>query len=35
MSKLREAGYAEPFTSVEEGVRDYVDRFLTQADPYR
>lgn len=27
MAKLREAGYTEPFTSLEEGVREYV-RFL-------
>ena len=28
MAKLRRAGYSEPFTSLEEGVKDYVD-FLT------
>lgn len=28
MAKLRGAGYSEPFTSLEEGVKDYVD-FLT------
>jgi ADP-L-glycero-D-manno-heptose 6-epimerase len=35
MAKLREAGYTEPFASVEDGVRDYVERFLTKDDPYR
>jgi ADP-L-glycero-D-manno-heptose 6-epimerase len=35
MAKLRDAGYAEPFASVEEGVRDYVDRVLTKGNPYR
>ena len=28
-------GYREPFASLEEGVSDYVRRFLSQADPYR
>ena len=35
MGRLRAAGYAAPFTSLEEGVGDYVRRFLGQADPYR
>ncbi|MDH3271837.1 MAG: ADP-glyceromanno-heptose 6-epimerase [Gemmatimonadota bacterium] len=35
MTKLRGAGYDRPFTSVEEGVADYVGRFLSQDDPYR
>ena len=29
MEKLRKAGYHEPFTSLEDGVRDYVDFLLT------
>ena len=29
MSKLRAAGYREPFTSLEDGVRDYVEHYLT------
>jgi ADP-L-glycero-D-manno-heptose 6-epimerase len=35
MTKLRGAGYSTPFHSLEEGVRDYVRRFLAMADPYR
>jgi len=33
MQKLRDAGYDRAFTSVEEGVKDYV-AYLQQADPY-
>ncbi|MFT4678531.1 MAG: ADP-L-glycero-D-manno-heptose 6-epimerase [Flavobacteriales bacterium] len=29
MSKLREAGYTQPFTSLEDGVKDYVQNYLT------
>jgi len=29
------AGYPHSFTSLEEGVKDYVQRFLMQDDPYR
>ena len=35
MERLREAGYERPFATVEEGVRDYVERFLATDDPYR
>jgi ADP-L-glycero-D-manno-heptose 6-epimerase len=35
MERLRALGYTRPFMSVEEGVRDYVQRFLSQPDPYR
>lgn len=35
MSRLRAAGYEAPFTSLEEGVRDYVVRFLAGDDRYR
>jgi len=35
MERLRRAGYARPFTSLEEGVRDYVQRYLSQPDRYR
>jgi ADP-L-glycero-D-manno-heptose 6-epimerase len=35
MERLREAGYTQPFTSLEDGVRDYVERYLSQSDPYR
>lgn len=34
MQRLREAGYKEPFTSLEEGVKDYVQRFLMKDDQY-
>jgi ADP-L-glycero-D-manno-heptose 6-epimerase len=34
MERLRAAGYRRPFTSLEEGVRDYVQRYLSQPDPY-
>lgn len=32
--KLREAGYTKPFYTLEEGVKDYVQHYLMQADPY-
>jgi ADP-L-glycero-D-manno-heptose 6-epimerase len=35
MGKLREAGYSEAFASVEEGVADYVGRFLSSPEAYR
>ncbi len=35
MSRLRQAGYDKPFTSLEDGIGDYARRFLSQADPYR
>ena len=35
MTALRAAGYAAPFRSVEDGVRDYVQRYLAADDPYR
>jgi hypothetical protein len=28
MHKLREAGYLEPFSSLEEGINDYVKNYL-------
>jgi ADP-L-glycero-D-manno-heptose 6-epimerase len=34
MAKLRKAGYSAPFTSLEDGVKDYVQNYLMQADPY-
>ncbi|HYC10418.1 MAG TPA: ADP-glyceromanno-heptose 6-epimerase [Steroidobacteraceae bacterium] len=33
--RLRSAGYSESFTSLEDGVRDYVQHYLSQPDPYR
>jgi ADP-L-glycero-D-manno-heptose 6-epimerase len=35
MARLRRAGYTRPFTSLAEGVGDYVGRYLSQADRYR
>jgi ADP-L-glycero-D-manno-heptose 6-epimerase len=34
MERLRQAGYTQPFTSLEEGVADYVQRYLSRPDPY-
>jgi ADP-L-glycero-D-manno-heptose 6-epimerase len=35
MERLRAVGYSAPFTSLEDGISDYVGRFLSQPDPYR
>jgi len=35
MERLRAAGYNRPFTSLEDGVADYVRNFLGKDDPYR
>jgi ADP-L-glycero-D-manno-heptose 6-epimerase len=35
MDRLREAGYDRPFTSLEDGIRRYVEGYLAQPDPYR
>ncbi len=35
MQRLRAAGYTGAFTPLEEGVREYVQRYLSQPDPYR
>ena len=35
MEKLRAAGYMTPFTSLEDGVRDYIERYLARADRYK
>ncbi|MCX7627556.1 MAG: ADP-glyceromanno-heptose 6-epimerase [Methylophilaceae bacterium] len=34
MTKLRAAGYVQPFHSLEDGVRDYVQNYLMQDDAY-
>ncbi len=34
MSKLRNAGYEKPFTSLEEGIRIYVQEYIAKEDPY-
>jgi ADP-L-glycero-D-manno-heptose 6-epimerase len=35
MTRLRTAGFAPPFTDLDEGVRRYVQDYLVRADPYR
>jgi len=35
MAKLRRAGFDEPFTELEDGVADYVRRYLAEDNPYR
>jgi ADP-L-glycero-D-manno-heptose 6-epimerase len=36
MAKLRKAGYAKPFTELEDGVKTYVQTFMARRDdPYR
>lgn len=35
MARIKEAGYTKPPTSLEDGVRDYVQTYLDAADPYR
>lgn len=34
MGKLRAAGFDRPFHTLEQGVRDYVQNYLMQPDPY-
>ncbi|HSV04314.1 MAG TPA: ADP-glyceromanno-heptose 6-epimerase [Phenylobacterium sp.] len=35
MERLSAAGYPKPMTPLEEGIGDYVTRYLSQPDPYR
>jgi ADP-L-glycero-D-manno-heptose 6-epimerase len=35
MDRLRAAGYDRPFTTLEDGVRTYVQEYLLKPDPYR
>jgi ADP-L-glycero-D-manno-heptose 6-epimerase len=35
VDKLRKAGFDLPFTTLEEGVRRYIQDYLTQPDPYK
>jgi ADP-L-glycero-D-manno-heptose 6-epimerase len=35
VSKLRRAGFADPFTELEDGVSRYVQDYLATDDPYR
>jgi ADP-L-glycero-D-manno-heptose 6-epimerase len=34
MSKLRSAGYQKPFYTLEEGIQDYVENYLTKGVYY-
>jgi ADP-L-glycero-D-manno-heptose 6-epimerase len=34
MRRLRDAGYGKPFTTLEDGIRDYVTAHLATPDPY-
>ncbi len=35
MSRLRQAGYTKPFTTLEAGIGEYVRGYLARSDPYR
>ncbi len=35
VGKLRAAGFTTPFTSLEEGIRTYIQNYLAQPDPYK
>jgi ADP-L-glycero-D-manno-heptose 6-epimerase len=35
MDRLRAAGFNHQFTTLEDGVRQYIEDFLTQPDPYK
>lgn len=34
IDRLRKAGYGLPFTSLEDGIKDYIQNHLNKADPY-
>ena len=34
MDKLKKAGYSRDFTSLEDGVKDYVQNYLMKEDKY-
>jgi ADP-L-glycero-D-manno-heptose 6-epimerase len=34
LTRLREAGFTQEFTPLEQGVKDYYENYLTKADPY-
>ena len=34
ISKLRQAGYLVPMTSLENGIQQYVTQYLNREDPY-
>ncbi len=35
MKKLKSAGYNNTFTTLEDGVQQYIEKFLSTANPYR
>jgi ADP-L-glycero-D-manno-heptose 6-epimerase len=35
VDRLRAAGYSKPMTSLEDGVKEYVRKYLAAKDPYR
>lgn len=35
VERLRAAGFGQPFTKLEEGVRLYIQNYLSKSDPYR
>ncbi|MEW5208151.1 hypothetical protein, partial [Bacillus cereus] len=35
IDRLRAAGYDRPMTTLEDGIADYVQRYLATDDPYR
>ena len=35
IDKLRQAGYSAPMTALEDGIHQYVQKYLNQKDPYR
>ncbi|MFN8972540.1 MAG: ADP-glyceromanno-heptose 6-epimerase, partial [Alphaproteobacteria bacterium] len=34
MTKLQAAGYTRPFTSLEDGIKDYLQNYLLKDDPF-
>jgi ADP-L-glycero-D-manno-heptose 6-epimerase len=35
VDKLRRAGFTAPFTTLEDGVKTYIQNHLIQPDPYK
>ena len=35
MDRLKSVGYDKPYTSLEDGISQYVTKFLNTSDPYR
>jgi ADP-L-glycero-D-manno-heptose 6-epimerase len=34
ITKLQQAGFREPLTSIEDGIKEYVQRYLSSPNPY-